>query len=118
MVPTVIENLSGAFQSEESQEAFAEAGKSLGKALINGILYIGEITNLPALLLRKLRGTQNWAAATSTVPDYSGAPIDLGGYDFISAQSTVNIGTMNLTANNGDTAQSVFASIRRAAAQG
>lgn len=120
MVPTVIENLSGAFQSEESQEAFAEAGKALGKALINGILYIGEITNLPALLLRKLRGTQNWASATATVPDYSGAPIDLGGYDWLAAQrgDTVNIGTMNLTANNGDTAQSVFASIRRAAAQG
>lgn len=116
MVPKVIEDLTGAFQSKESQEAFAAAGKALGKALIDGILYIGSITNLPALLIGKLAKSDNWASATQSAGSYSGAAIDLGGYDFVGSNTTnIYTGDVAVTANS---ATGFAAALRSAAAMG
>lgn len=118
MVPKVIEDLTGAFQSKESQDAFAAAGKALGKALIDGILYIGSITSLPNLLLGKLLKSDNWAAATQSAGDYSGASI--GDYDWLAAQgysgpTNYYIGDVSVTANS---ASGFAASLRAASAMG
>lgn len=118
MVPKIIEDLTGAFQSKESQEAFAAAGKALGKALIDGILYIGSITSLPNLLLGKLVKSDNWAAATQSAGDYSGASI--GDYDWLAAQgysgpTNYYIGDVSVTANS---ASGFAASLRAASAMG
>ena len=118
MVPKIIGDLTGAFQSKESQEAFAAAGRALGKALIDGILYIGSITSLPQLLLGKLAKSDNFASAIQSAGDYSGAAIDLGGYDWASAQgggTTIYTGDVSVTANS---ATGFAASLRAAAAMG
>lgn len=118
MVPKIIEDLTGAFQSKESQDAFAAAGKALGKALIDGILYIGSITSLPNLLLGKLFKSDNWASATQSAGDYSGASI--GDYDWLAAQgysgpTNYYIGDVSVTANS---ASGFAASLRAASAMG
>ena len=118
MVPKIIEDLTGAFQSKESQDAFEAAGRALGKALIDGILYIGSITSLPQLLLGKLAKSDNWAAATQSAGDYSGASI--GDYDWLAAQgysgpTNYYIGDVSVTANS---ATGFAASLRAASAMG
>lgn len=118
MVPKIIEDLTGAFQSKESQDAFAAAGKALGKALIDGILYIGSLTSLPQLLLGKLIKSDNWASATQSAGDYSGASI--GDYDWLASQgysgpTNYYIGDVSVTANN---ASGFAASLRAASAMG
>lgn len=112
-VPNIIDKLVAAFQDERNQQELIEAGKNLGKAMLNGIL--GSL--IPGLG----SWTDRLASASASVPSYSGQTIDLGGYDWLAAQGytppTTNIYTGNVSVN-ADNAAGFASSLRAATSMG
>lgn len=109
-IPRIVETLKNTFADKENQQKMIDAGQALGQALINGIL---------SLVIPGLGNIENRiASATAAVPGYSGARLDLGGYDWLSAQGggSISINNMSINADSSSTAASVFRQIRQAAA--
>lgn len=110
-IPTIVDKLVAAFKDESNQQKMVEAGKALGQALLRGImsLVIPGLGNI----------SDRIASAQATVPTYSGATLDLGGYDWASAQggstTTIYTGDVSVTANS---ASGFAASLRAASAMG
>lgn len=109
-IPKIVDKLVAAFQDPDNQEKMVEAGKTLGKALLRGLM---------GLVIPGLGDINDRiASAQATVPTYSGATLDLGGYDWASAQSggtTIYTGDVSVTANS---ATGFAAALRSAASMG
>lgn len=121
--PDIVARLVSAFQTQESQDAFAEAGKELGRALWNGIKSLFPSDWWKALLPAGLGGIISGVQSAFSDSSTPAAAIDLGGYDGLAAQraiggDTYNIGTLSMNAPSTTAAAAVFASIRQAASMG
>ena len=117
-LPAQIEKLAAYVQTDEAKEAFRNSGKALAGAIWEGIKAIIP-SNWWTYLLPGgggfLRDTQYLFSDASNTSSYSGAQLDLGGYDWASAQggsTTIYTGDVSVTANSA----AAFASSLRAAA--
>lgn len=110
-IPTIVDKLVAAFTDESNQQKMVEAGKALGQALLRGFMELV----IPGLGSFEDR----WASATQRSWTETGQTIDLGGYDWLSTQTsgstTIYTGDVSVTANS---AAGFAASLRAASAMG
>lgn len=110
-IPTIVDKLVAAFKDESNQQKMVEAGKALGQALLRGFM---------GLVIPGLGSFEDrWASATQRSWTETGQTIDLGGYDWLSTQTsgstTIYTGDVSVTANS---AAGFAASLRAASAMG
>lgn len=110
-IPTIVDKLVAAFKDESNQQKMVEAGKALGQALLRGFM---------GLVIPGLGSFEDrWASATQRSWTETGQTIDLGGYDWLSTQTsgstTIYTGDVSVTANS---ASGFAASLRAASAMG
>lgn len=115
-IPKIVDKLVAAFQDKDNQARMIEAGKTLAGALWQGLKSLIPSDWWTYLLPGGggiIRDIPNFGGNTSA---YSGASVDLGGYDFLGSNTTnIYTGDVAVTANS---ATGFAAALRSAASMG